>query len=335
MRYLIIDGNNLGYKIYAAFSAGNNLRLTNSVGLPTTVIYGFLNSLASFAGEFRVDRTLVCWDVGGGSAYRKSIFPLYKGNREYKDMEDYFAELDAARTYMDALGIMQAPIKGIEADDVIGYTAKHLARQGHKVVIYSDDKDYYRLLSNKIQIYRPCKESMYTKEDFKKDFGQHWKPYYLNMLDALVGQEKDFIPGACDIDEENRKLIKFRFGPVKAMKLLEESRFSLKRARTILKDGKVLSEKHREQLLKNWKQVKLSKKLARIRTRPKDYNPKERKKLKEIEKLLSVQSQVRSKVVVKLMADLEIQSVDVIQILKSIGVKVMGKSKANVKRLKI
>lgn len=335
MRYLVIDGNNLAYKIYAAFSASNNQRLTNSVGLPTTVIYGFLNSLEAFTREYKVDRTLVCWDVGGGSAYRKSIFPLYKGNREYKDMDDFFAELDATRSYMDALGILQAPIKGIEADDVIGYIAKQLARAGDKVVIYSDDKDYYRLLSKKIKIYRPCREAMYTRKHFCKEFGKHWKPYYLSLLDALVGQEKDFIPGACDIDEERRKLIKFRFGPAKATKLLEASGFNLKKARRLLKEGEVLSEKYCQQLLKNWKQVKVSKKLAKIRTRAKHYSAEELEKLKKVEALIAKQSQVRSKKVIKLMSDLEIQTIDVIHILRSVGVKVKGKSKSNIRKLKV
>jgi len=322
---LIVDGNNLGFKIYASFKDGNGHLLTNSVGLPTTVIFGMLRSFEAFVRHKKVDQVLVAWDVGGGSAYRRSIYPLYKKNRVYKEMDDYFAELDACREYFEVLGIPQAPLKGIEADDTIGWLATRLSKGDDKVVIYSDDKDYYQLLGNKrIKIWRPCKEEFFSKRHLLEEYGDwvDFKPKHLILIDALCGQEKDFIPGACDVDEENVKMIKFQFGPAKAKKLLEASGYDMKVAYTKLKEA--LSEKFAVQLEKNWKQVLVSRKLSRIRVKDEHYSAEELKKLKDALKQIG-KTQVKSQNVVRLVSDLELRTVDVFGILKNIGVEVIGK----------
>jgi len=325
MRVLILDGNNVGFRIMSAFTEKGGSLLTNSVGMPTTVIFGMLRTLSAFAEKSKVDKVIVCWDVGGGSKWRKKIFPNYKGNRTYKDMDDYFIELDACRSYLKSLGVAQAPVKGIEADDVIGWLAVKISDQGDQVIILSDDKDYYQLLRKGIKIFRPCKNEIYTIRDLKTEMGL--KPKQLIKIDALVGQEKDFIPGACDIDLEKKKLVKFRFGPAKAITLLQAAGWDMKKAKRLLKQGSPLNEKYTGQLLKNWKQVLISQKLSTIRIKDKSYGPKERKKLKKVWAELEKGSQVRSKTALQLMRDLEIKTMDILHVLKSIGVEVKGKIK--------
>src|SRR5690348_6984651 len=131
MRIALIDGNNLAYKSYSAFKEGKGGLLTNSVGIPTTVIFSLLNTFENLTKNVQFDRIVLFWDVTG-SYYRKSLFKFYKKHRKYVDMADYFAELDSAREHFERMGVNQIILKGFEADDLIGYLAHKLKYMGNK-----------------------------------------------------------------------------------------------------------------------------------------------------------------------------------------------------------
>jgi len=324
---LIIDGNNLAYRIFSKFSESGRGLLTNSVGQPTTLIFGFLRMLDTFTKNKSVDSMIVCWDVKGGSKYRKSIYSNYKGNREYKDMADYFIELEACRNYMEMLGINQAPMKGIEADDIVGYTAKVLCKK-HKVIVMSDDKDYYQLLEPNIKLFRPCIKQFFTYRELLDNYydWKGFKPIYLAKIVGFIGQGKDNIPGPLDFNEETGKFIKIRLGESAIKKLLPLARWKIHLAKKWLKYDSPLNEKHTEHILRNWDNVKTSIHLMRIRTRPSDYEEEELAKLNKICKRASKQQQVSSTIVNKLMRDLEIARVKAIPVLQKIGIEVIGHS---------
>jgi 5'-3' exonuclease len=102
MKIAIIDGNNLAYKAYAQFVESKYGLLKNSMGVPTTIIFSLMRTLSLLANKTSCDKVIICWDIGGGNQWRRNIFPLYKKNRSYKDMNDYFAELESARIYFKA-----------------------------------------------------------------------------------------------------------------------------------------------------------------------------------------------------------------------------------------
>lgn len=327
---LVIDGNNLAYKIYASFTEGNRAAglLTNSVGQPTTLIFGFLRAFTAFTKIASVDSVIVCWDVKGGSQYRKTLYPNYKGNRQYKDMSDYFEELEACRSYFEVLGINQAPIEGIEADDVIGYLSKRLEKKGNKVIIFSDDRDYFQLLSNHIKIFRLCVNEFFTKKDLMEQYAswEGFKPSHLHIIAGIIGQAKDNIPGSMDVDPDTGIPIKFGLGEAKMKALLPLVGWDLKKAKRYLKYDSPLNEKLTGMILKNWKQAKMSIKLMRIRTRDSDYNEADLKTLKRVCKRAQVNQKVSAATAMKLIRDLEITSIGVVPILTSIGINMVGKS---------
>jgi DNA polymerase-1 len=323
---LIIDGNNLAFKCYQSFARSGFL--TNSFGVPTTLIFGFVNSLKMFAEKNKVSKTIVCWDVGGGSKFRKKLFPSYKGNRRDKkeDLQPFFDELVSLRGYLQQLGVSQMVCQGIEADDVIGWVACRSIAEGSKVIVYSDDRDYFQLLRFKgIKIWRPVTGKLHDRKMVEEELGCSVK--LIPNLDALVGQDKDNIPGACELDEKG-VMKKFGFGPAKAIKLLlhpENKGKTLRECREILKSADCpISSEHKKQLLKRWKQVRLSFHLAKIRTESKEYNDEEMKMLTlnyiEAHRKIEIQSSD----VVRLCNMLDIRSKDVVSILKSVGVNVKG-----------
>ena len=73
---------------------------------------------------------------------------------------------------MKNLPICQMYVSDCEADDVIGYLAKHHYKN-ENCVIYSSDKDYYQLMSDKIKIYTPTKKDFVSFEDVFAKFCVH------------------------------------------------------------------------------------------------------------------------------------------------------------------
>jgi 5'-3' exonuclease len=328
---MIVDGNNLAYRIYESFNHTGAGLLTNSGGVPTTVIFGIFNTLNSFVEQYSVEKVIICWDVGGGSKFRKNLFPHYKANREYKDMQDYFDELESAQAYLDRFGVNQARIKGVEADDSIGWLAKKYARTG-KVIIFSDDKDFYQILGKNIKQYRPIKSIMYTRKKVIEELG--YDPKHQPKLDAITGQAKDNIPGASDLDPDG-VMLKYGMGPAKAKTILfgNNPKCSLKQA--IKNAPTLLSEKLATQLVKNKKQVMVSFKLSKIRTKDKEYSKQELSILKQARKVINQNLEVTSREVVSLTSDLDFKQINTVNILKKIGVNVKGKRKIKTTKVKV
>jgi len=317
MKIAILDGNNLAFKIFSRFKESRSGLLKNSLGIPTTVFFGFLRTLNLLVEKTKCDKTIICWDISG-SYYRKKIFPLYKKHRKVLDMKEYYEELDSARKYFKRLGLNQATAKGIEADDLIGFLAYYFKDKKEKVIIVSDDKDYYQLVTSGIKIFRPIKNEFINELFVKEEYGM--LPKFLPRIKALTGENTDFIPGVADIDEKNLKLIKKGLGEKTAIKILKN--------RKNLKDAIENCEFERwNDLLKlKRKQIFLSYKLSRIRTKKKQYLDWEQDLLlKALESLKEIKKP-KVKTILRLMADLEIQSINIIFILKKLGIQLKGAS---------
>jgi 5'-3' exonuclease len=342
---LVIDGNNLGYRIWSSFVEKGGHGLSNSLGQPTTVIYGMLRALETFAKSNKVDKTVVCWDLPGGSAWRKGLFKHYKANRVYKDMQPYFDELDACRCYLTGFGIPQMQCKGIEADDVIAFVARDsIAENGKKTIVFSDDKDYYQLLTPSVSIWRPCVEKFYTIENFREEYSiEGFQPKHLALVDALTGRDKDNIPGACELDK-NGVMQKYGFGPAKAIGLAVAGGYRLANLHALLKaaDGKggpvggaALNQKFITQLLAKWEQVKVSYLLSRLRYKKKWYTSKELElMLSQYENAVNNPTLVRRTNILQLMENLEVRTLNILPLLVNIGVKLDGKAKDTAVRIK-
>jgi 5'-3' exonuclease len=233
--------------------------------------------------------------------------------------------MEDTRNYFGKLNITQAAVKGIEADDVIGFLAKTLVNSGYRVTILSDDKDFFSLYSKSIKIWRPCKNSYVKRANIIEAFKV--PPKFFTHLFALMGQEKDFIPGLCDIDLKNKKLIKCGFGVVKAAALLQPMIDGKKTFRQCV-DAAIqdMNYKWRDNLKRNRRQVFASLKLMKIRTNETQYSPEELAKVKAISNTIlgaSKAPKTISKAKVEMLKTmLEIRKVPILAILKRTGMKI-------------
>lgn len=196
---LLIDGAHaLRRSMYA-----NNLRdLSNSRGMPTGAIYGFLNILKAAVTSMSANTLVVCWE-GGHSERRMQVYDQYKKRDDtkepekdvngYTDYEYYRHQLSWVQKILECLGVHQLQVSGKEGDDVL-YQAAHLI-SGKKIII-SEDRDFYALISEDVSIYRPIKKVYIDQNNFHELSGYKSPVHYLYGK-VLLGDGSDNIPAVC------------------------------------------------------------------------------------------------------------------------------------------
>jgi len=317
--YLLIDGNNLAFRVYFALKHSKEGLLKTSTNVPTTIIYGILNSLNVFTRDNEVDNVIIAWDCGK-SIYKTGIMDIYKGQRDHSEHLDLFEEMNIAQAYLKQLGLFSFIVPGIEADEIIGYLSTRLVEEGSQVIIFSDDSDFYQLKKKNIKIWKPVKNKFITDKDILEKFKV--KARQIPALLAVVGSKKDNIPGICNVESS---LIKSSgLGMVGAVKLLApvlNGTIDLKNyIRTANVGGRWGGSwhKHKKQMLKSYK-------LAKIRT--KKFNKEEEEKLavtySEWHQYIcsEVQTGLMYKKAIKVFEYLEIKSINVVKLLKRIGTR--------------
>jgi len=292
-------------------------QLRTNTGIPTTASFGVLRMMDLFTKSMNVDRTIVCWD--GGSKYRKKVFKWYKHHRTPAPWaKDYYEELDVARTYYAKMGLVQGYVKGIEADDVIGYFTRKFREIGDRVIIMSDDKDFFQLTPFDVRIYRPTKMEIVSKIEMEERL--NFPPKLLPRIVAFKGEKKDNIPGTFDLDEGHIMTL-HGLGPKKALDYItnpDGGYYTVKQAiANVSKDDRFY-----DAIQANKKQIIKSHKLARIRTKDKLYMDWELDNLEKIYEQVMLAQKIGRGIVGKVGEYLEFKNINLLSTLKKLGVKV-------------
>jgi len=166
--------------------------LKSKKGIPTGMITGFMNFIASLGRDFPTDYVVFTLD-SGKDTFRKEIFSNYKANRP-EAPEDLKTQLPIAINLIKEMGFKIIEIPGFESDDIIASLAKIASKNGIKIKIVSHDKDMYQLIDNeKIVIFDPLKKIEINEKKCIEKFGVHPKDF--RDFQALVGDSSDNIPG--------------------------------------------------------------------------------------------------------------------------------------------
>ena len=293
--------------------------MKNNSGVPTTVIFGLLRAIDGFIYKNKVDNIIGCWD--GGSKYRKNIFLNYKGNRKESyttdTFKEYVNELNTCREYFDKMGLIQAQCRGIEADDIIGYLSARCYEKGIRPIIFSDDKDFFQLSRFNPLYYRPTKMELITKVECEERL--KFPPYLLPRVVAFTGEGKDNIPGTADLDKDNI-LTKVGIGPAKVLKWLKNPAGGWYTVKEAIENIPA-DDRFAPLVKKNAKQIVMSHKLSRIRHDPKLYEKWEMDFFKTLQKTIDNPPVVKRAVVSSIGEFLEFKSINLVQTLIRIGVK--------------
>jgi DNA polymerase-1 len=192
---ILIDARNMCHR---AFWTHTHL---SSKGRPTSVIYGLLNMLLSMQRKIQAP-VIFCWD-GKGETWRHKLTKgkkrEYKGNRkQVTDARQAInQQIPIVKEFIDLLGIWNIEIENLEADDLIGIVATFLTTKlkYDRAIIYSGDRDFLQLVSDKITIWptqgRNKGLKFITPKQVFKDWGV--TPDCYKKMRALCGDKGDNI----------------------------------------------------------------------------------------------------------------------------------------------
>lgn len=190
--------------------------LTNSEGLHTNAVYGFLNILFKILDEEQPDYLTVAFDVHAPT-FRHKMYDAYKGTR--KPMaEELRQQVPLMKEMLTAMGVTIVEKEGYEADDLLGTIAKQSEAQGLEVSIVSGDRDLLQLASDHIKIRIPKTKRTGTEiEDYlAKDVVEKYQVTPLQFIDvkALMGDSADNIPGVPGIGEKTATALITAYGSI-------------------------------------------------------------------------------------------------------------------------
>ena len=200
-KVLIIDGLNTFIR---AFSVNPAL---NEDGVHVGGIVGFLKSIRYGIYKLQPSRVVIVFDGKNGSKARRKIYPEYKNQRRVKtrlnrnvdwetgpvDEEQAMAQqISRLLKYLEHLPVKIISIDGIEADDTMAYIAKTVFSKT-KVLLMSTDKDFLHLVNDRINVWSPTKQKLYTQQTVKSEYGII--PQNLLTWRTMDGDKSDNITG--------------------------------------------------------------------------------------------------------------------------------------------
>jgi 5'-3' exonuclease len=245
---LLIDGH---YYVYRSFHAIQTLN--NSRGEPTNAIYGFVKTIRKMIKDLRPDLAAVFWDEGMPER-RVQLQPAYKQQREAMP-EKMIPQLDFIRSFVRPMGIKSVALPNTEADDLMGCYVLAAARDQHDIILSTNDKDLFQLVSDKVKVYSTNKADLRHPKDSHALLGveevtEKWglPPVGIGEVLALTGDSVDNIPGVDGIGLKTASALIRQFGTIqnlldnlkdvpseKLRKRLEESRTQILQNREMVK----------------------------------------------------------------------------------------------------
>ncbi|MBE9166983.1 DNA polymerase I [Pleurocapsales cyanobacterium LEGE 06147] len=216
--FILIDGHSLAFRSYYAFATSRQGSLRTSTGIPTSICFGFLNSLLKVIETEQPQFLAVAFDLGEPT-FRHQSDPNYKSNRK-ETPEDFIPDLLNLQQLLAALNLTVVTSPGYEADDVLGTLAQKATQAGYRVKIVSGDRDLFQLVDDRHQISVLYLDNQAFKNPSSKGYTEFntaavveklkIKPEQVIDYKALCGDKSDMIPGVRGIGDKT------------AIKLLQE-----------------------------------------------------------------------------------------------------------------
>lgn len=215
MKLFLLDAYALIFRAYYAMI--RNPRFT-SVGINTSAIFGFVNTLQDVLKKEKPSHIAVCFDPPGGT-FRHEVYEDYKANRD-ETPEDIKLAVPYIKRIIKAYNIPVIEVPGFEADDVIG-TLAHMAQEhGFETFMMTPDKDFGQLVTEKVKIYHPGRKGSEVEiegvEEINAKYGLKSPLQVIDLL-ALMGDAVDNIPGCPGVGIKTAEKLIHEFGSVESL----------------------------------------------------------------------------------------------------------------------
>lgn len=210
-KIVLIDGHSILNRAFYGLPV-----LSNSKGVPTNAIYGFLNIMFKILEEEKPEYLTVAFDVHAPT-FRHKMYAEYKGTRKPMP-EELRMQVPRMKEMLQAMGVRIVEQAGYEADDLLGTIAKNAEHQGMEAVIVSGDRDLLQLASKDIKIRIPKTKKTgteiedYTEAEVKETYGV--TPTEFIDVKALMGDTSDNVPGVPGIGEKTATAIIASYGSI-------------------------------------------------------------------------------------------------------------------------
>ena len=235
---ILVDG--AGY-IFRAFFALPPM--TNSRGMPTHAIFGFIRMLMKLLKDERPTHIGIVFD-SPQKTFRDDLFADYKKNRPEMP-SDLGVQIPYINRAVEAFRIKSIVRHGFEADDVIGTLALRAAAKQFTVTIITPDKDFMQLVGPHVTLWDTMRDRRIGVREVRERFGV--EPPALVDIQALTGDPIDNIKGVPGIGEKTAAALVKKFGGVKEiyanLERLDESGIKgAKRIADLLKEHRAAAE---------------------------------------------------------------------------------------------
>lgn len=257
-KFVLIDGHSILNRAFYGVPI-----FTNSEGLHTNAVFGFLNIMFKIIDSKQPDYMAVAFDVHQPT-FRHEMFKDYKGTRKPM-MEELREQVPVIKELLQKMNITTVELPGYEADDVIGTLSKEGEKAGMEVDVISGDRDLLQLASDHITIRIPkTKKGQTTVEEYNTEgVKELYKVTPKEFIDvkALMGDSSDNIPGVPGIGEKGATAIISQFGSI-------ENAYD--------HADEISNTRNRNALLNNYEMAQMSKTLATINIQsPVEVTPKQ------------------------------------------------------------
>ncbi|OOC31083.1 DNA polymerase I [Helicobacter pylori] len=185
------------YLFRSYYMSAKNKPLTNDKGFPTGLLTGLVGMVKKFYKDKKNMPFIVFALESQTKTKRAEKLGEYKQNRKDAPKE-MLLQIPIALEWLQKMGFTCVEISGFEADDVIATLA---TLSPYKTRIYSKDKDFNQLLSDKIALFDGKTE--FLAKDCVEKYGI--LPSQFTDYQGIVGDSSDNYKGIKGIGSKNAK----------------------------------------------------------------------------------------------------------------------------------
>ncbi len=192
------------YLFRSYYMSAKNKPLTNDKGFPTGLLTGLVGMVKKFYKDRKNMPFIVFALESQAKTKRAEKLGEYKQNRKDAPKE-MLLQIPIALEWLQKMGFACVEVSGFEADDVIASLA---TLSPYKTRIYSKDKDFNQLLSDKIALFDGKTE--FLAKDCVEKYGI--LPSQFTDYQGIVGDSSDNYKGVKGIGSKNAKELLQRLG---------------------------------------------------------------------------------------------------------------------------
>ena len=203
-KLVLIDGHSILNRAFYGVPV-----FTNSKGVHTNAVYGFLNIMFKIIELQNPDYFAVAFDLHAPT-FRHKMFDDYKGTRKPM-LPELKEQVPMIKELLTKMNVKTLELEGYEADDILGTMSVLGEKEGMEVSIISGDRDLLQLATDKVKICIPKTSKgqttveYYNADEVKERY--HVTPKEFIDVKALMGDSSDNIPGVPGIGEKGATAI--------------------------------------------------------------------------------------------------------------------------------